>query len=97
MKAELPSKGRVSAKKVSFEYYAPQAKKVQLAGDFNGWNPQKTVLKEGKKGKWEATLSLSSGRYQYRFYVDGNWQNDQKPVECLPNPYGTWNCVIEVA
>ena len=97
MKTVLPSKERFSVKKVTFEYFAPQAKKVQLAGDFNGWNAQKTDLKKGKNGKWDATLNLSPGRYQYRFCVDDNWQNDQKPVECIPNPYGTWNCVIEVA
>ncbi len=97
MKTVSPSKGRVSVKKVPFEYFAPQAKKVQLAGDFNGWDAKKADLKKGKNGKWETVLELSSGRYQYRFCVDGSWQNDQKPVECIPNPFGTWNCVIEVA
>ena len=91
------SKSKASAgKKIMFEYYAPQAKKVELAGTFNGWNASKNPLKKDKQGKWKGELALSSGRYEYRYWVDGNWQNDQRPVECVPNPYGTWNCVLQI-
>ena len=83
-------------RKVVFEFYAPQAKKVELAGTFNKWQPYLTPLKKDRNGKWKAELNLSSGRYEYRFLVDGNWQNDQRPVECIPNPFGTWNCVLKV-
>ena len=85
-----------NSKKVEFEFYAPQSKKVQVAGSFNSWNPGKTPLKQGRDGKWKASVSLSPGRYEYKFLVDGDWQNDQKPVECVPNNLGGWNCVIEV-
>ena len=85
-----------SAKKITFEFYAPQAECVELSATFNNWNPRETPLKKEKDGKWKATLSLPPGRYEYRFRVDGNWQNDQRPVECVPNPFGTWNCVLEV-
>lgn len=84
-------------KKVIFEYYAPSADKVQLAGDFNGWEPSQSPLKKERDGRWKVTLTLPSGRYQYRFLVDGNWQNDQKPVECVPNPFGAWNCVLKIS
>ncbi len=84
-------------KKIIFEYYAPQAEKVQLAGDFNSWDPSQTLLKKDRDGRWKATLTLPAGRYEYRFLIDGGWQNDQKPVECVPNPFGTWNCVLEIS
>ncbi len=83
-------------RKVVFEHYAPQARKVQLAGSFNDWNPLKTPLQEEEKGKWKALLELPPGRYEYRYWVDNSWQNDQRSVECVPNPFGTWNCVITV-
>ena len=83
-------------KKIVFEYYAPSADAVQLAGDFNSWDPSRTSLKKERDGKWKVTLTLPAGRYQYRFLVDGNWQNDQRPVECIPNAFGSWNCVLEV-
>ena len=85
----------IAKKKIEFEFFAPEAKQVQLAGDFNSWDPQKTPLKKDRDGKWRASLSLPSGRYEYRFFVDGGWQNDQRPVECVPNAFGTWNCVLE--
>lgn len=81
---------------ISFEFYAPQAKVVRLAGDFNDWNPSKCLLKKGLDGKWQITLQLKPGRYEYRYQVDGNWQNDQRPVKCVPNAFGSWNCVAEV-
>lgn len=91
-----PRKKQELEKKVSFEYYAPQAKKVEIAGNFNGWNSTKNSLKKDSKGKWTLELDLPAGRYEYRYRVDGDWQNDQRPVECVPNAFGSWNCVIEV-
>ena len=84
-------------KKVIFEYYAPSAGKVQLAGNFNGWDPSKAPLKKERDGRWKVALTLPAGRYEYRFWVDNNWQNDQKPMECVPNPFGTWNCVLQIS
>ena len=89
-------KSKSVAKKVTFEHYAPEAKKVRLAGNFNDWDPAKTSLSDTGNGKWKVTLDLAPGRYEYRYWVDGGWQNDQRPVECVPNPFGTWNCVLEI-
>ncbi|MFA6600324.1 MAG: isoamylase early set domain-containing protein [Candidatus Omnitrophota bacterium] len=84
------------AKSVDFSHYAPQAKKVGLGGSFNGWNAAKTPMTKGKDGNWKVSLELPSGRYEYRFSVDGDWQNDQHAVECVPNAFGSWNCVVVV-
>ena len=81
---------------LSFEYYAPEAKKVYLAGTFNHWNLTACPLKRERDGKWKVTLALASGRYEYRYRVDDSWQNDQRPVECVPNAFGSWNCVVKV-
>ena len=84
-------------KEIFFEYYAPHADKVRLAASFNGWDPKGTSLKKDRNGKWKITLRLPPGRYEYRYLVDDAWQNDQRPVECVPNAFGTWNCVVEVS
>ena len=89
-------KGKLG-KEVLFEYYAPHAAKAQLAGSFNGWDPNATPLKKDRNGKWKSTLWLPPGRYEYRYLVDDTWQNDQRPVECIPNAFGTWNCVVQVS
>ncbi len=84
-------------KKVRFEYYAPHAKQVQLVGTLNQWDSKATALKKDRQGKWRVDLNLSAGRYEYRYLVDGSWENDQRPVECVPNVFGSWNCVLKVS
>ena len=87
-------KKKPKGSKVSFEFYAPESKKVQVAGTFNDWKP--ASLKKGNDGKWRLALDLAPGRYEYRYFVDGTWQNDQRQCECVPNEFGTWNCILEV-
>jgi len=83
-------------KPVQFKFYAPQAKEVFVGGSFNTWNQSKNPLKKDSKGNWKATVKLAAGRYEYRYWVDGTWQNAQEPVECIPNAFGSWNSVISV-
>ena len=81
---------------VTFEYIAPEAKQVQLAGSFNNWNGQHTTLKRDASGRWQVALQLQPGRYEYRYIVDGSWQNEQKRSAKVKNAFGTYNSVIEV-
>ncbi|HEY7532050.1 MAG TPA: isoamylase early set domain-containing protein [Nitrospiraceae bacterium] len=93
-KAESNVKGTKSlVRKIKFELSAPEAREVSLAGSFNQWNPQANPMKKDKKGVWKATLSLEPGRYEYRFIVDGNWENDPSCSSCVPNEFGGKNCV----
>jgi 1,4-alpha-glucan branching enzyme len=85
-----------SCTKAEFEFYAPEAQKVSIAGTFNEWNEEKAPLKKDATGKWKLAMALPAGRYEYRYLVDGLWQNDQRAVECVPNAFGTWNCVLEI-
>jgi 1,4-alpha-glucan branching enzyme len=88
------TKKNVVSRKSNFEYFAPESKEVQIAGTFNDWKP--VNLTKSGEGKWAIALDLKPGRYEYRYLVDGTWQNDQRPVECVPNNFGTWNCVLEI-
>ena len=92
-------KKKVSVKKTETEFslLAPQAVSVFLSGDFNQWNTSSHPLKKGKDGKWKISLSLDPGQYQYRFLVDGEWQNDPSSPECVANPFGTLNCLRNVS
>lgn len=85
--------GKSKVKKVSFEFVAPDAQKVCLAGNFNNWDPKTNLMKKDKKGVWKATVSLKPGRYDYRFLVDGNWENDLSCAGCVSNEFGSKNCV----
>ncbi len=83
--------------KTVFTFFAPDASEVCLAGSFNGWQTNEFFLKKDKAGKWKIALPLSVGRYEYRFIVDGSWQNAQENSESVPNDYGSWNSVLQVA
>ena len=85
--------GKTKTKKVQFEFLAPEALEVYLAGNFNNWNSSANPMKKDKKGIWKTALSLKPGRYEYRFLVDGNWENDPACCNCVPNEFGSQNCV----
>ena len=80
---------------VMFRLEAPNAARVQLAGDFNDWvldgsdmNPVGRV--------WKKVLKLHPGRYRYRYVVDGVWQSDPLNPAVEPNPYGGHNSILVV-
>jgi 5'-AMP-activated protein kinase regulatory beta subunit len=83
-------------KRVAFSFFAPDAERAALAGDFNDWDPTRHPMKKDKKGAWKVSLNLAPGTYQYKFFVDGAWYNDPSCSECMANPFGTLNCVKKV-
>lgn len=82
---------------VLFAVNFDSARKVLIAGDFNGWSQMGTPMKMSAPGKWEMTLPLPSGRYRYRFVVDGKWVTDPNNTYVESNQYGELNSVVEVA
>lgn len=85
-----------ATKKIEFKLIAPYANSVSIAGDFNNWDTNANQMKKDWKDDWAATLNLKPGRYEYKFFVDGTWQNDPSCSACVPNQFGSTNCVIEV-
>ena len=81
-------------KRITFKFHAPDAQSVLLAGDFNSWAPEIHPLKKSATGLWKKVVNLSPGRYEYRFVVDGEWQNDPDCTTCAPNPFGGNNNVL---
>ena len=82
---------------VMFVTLYPRASAVQVAGDFNNWQPQSTPMeKVADNGVWQLKLPLSPGRYRYRLVVDGQWQQDPYNNNTEMNPYGEYNSIIEV-
>jgi len=84
------------SKTAEFKLFAPQAKKVSLAGTFNNWNHKELTAKKDTKGQWLVKATLKPGRYEYKFFVDGSWVNDPGCKACVPNAFGTQNCILEV-
>ncbi|MGA2071249.1 MAG: AAA family ATPase [Sedimentisphaerales bacterium] len=82
---------------VAFVTLYPRAASVQIAGDFNGWQPTKLPMeKVGENGVWQASAKLAPGRYRYRLVVDGQWQQDPYNEITELNPFGGYNSIVEV-
>jgi len=82
-------------KGVVFTFKSPTARNVQLAGDFNDWVPDKGVVtRQGPGGTWEKTARLGPGVYQYRYFVDGEWQADPSNPRRVSGPAGGVNSVL---
>jgi len=82
---------------VVFVTLYPRADSVQIAGDFNSWQPTKTPMqKVGDSGVWQTKLNLTTGKYRYRLVVDGQWQQDPYNEWTELNPFGDLNSVLEV-
>lgn len=87
----------------TFTTRAPNAKTVCLAGSFNKWNPETTLMRRNEHGVWSVELQLEPGHYEYRFVVDGTWRSEEACEgphgdcpHCVPNEFGSRNCVVNV-
>lgn len=102
-KAMKPSPLPMASRGTRLTCHAYEATNVCVAGAFNGWDPATTPLARGAGGSWEVTLDLPAGRHEYKFVVDGEWCCEpgcHEPTsdcpQCVPNPFGTMNRVVEV-
>jgi 1,4-alpha-glucan branching enzyme len=86
----------VKRKSIEFAIEKPNAHQVILLGDFNQWDPKTNPMRRDENGVWRETVMISPGRYEYRFFVDGNWCNDPQNTLRCPNCFGSENDVIEV-
>jgi hypothetical protein len=75
----------------------PGARTVEVAGDFNGWDPTRTPLAQVSSDAWTVTIPLEPGRYEYMFVVDGEkWIADPFAVEQNDDGFGARNAVLDV-
>ena len=91
---------------VNFDFYAPSAGEVFLAGEFNDWNTTSMPLHRLGDGNWHVVLMLPAGIYRYKFVVDSVWRcsPDQPqdrcdhPCEacprCVPNLFGSVDRIV---
>ena len=80
-------------RRTEFAFEAPAAGQVSLAADFNHWDAKALPMQKGPDGMWRVSVRLKPGRYEYRFYVDGDWQDDPFAQQKAANSVGSENCV----
>jgi chromosome partitioning protein len=82
--------------KVTLRLFGYAARDVQIAGDFNDWTPDRGVITRTVGDDVEKILMLAPGIYQYRYIVDGVWQEDPSNPEQVPNFSGGFNSILHV-
>ncbi len=91
-KARRPS----DLRQVNFVFFDSNAESVFVAGTFNGWDSQASPLRKVGGGEWCLQLLLASGRYEYRFLVDGQWRRDPAAVLNVTDFCGGVNSILDV-
>jgi hypothetical protein len=81
---------------VRFEFSAPAARAVNVAGDFNGWKPDATQLSRGTGGVWVATIPIVVGVHKYQFVVDGDTWVPDPAAGTTDDGFGGRNSLIVV-
>ncbi len=87
---------KTGRKRIEFTLHAPGASEVVIFGDFNKWKGKKHSMKQGGAGLWKKILVLAPGTYEYKYRVDGKWQEDPTNHHSRLNPFGTYNNVLTV-
>ncbi len=95
------SPAQQGSREVVVRFRDPEANDVRIAGDFNGWVPDKGVRSliesEGQTRVWTKILRLAPGTYQYRYVVDGEWRADPENPEIISSAVGGRNSVLVVS
>jgi 5'-AMP-activated protein kinase regulatory beta subunit len=95
-KSKTTSKKIIKRRRFSFSFESADAREVILVGDFNNWDPQKHAMKHNGDVTWNKTVMLAPGRYEYKFFVDGDWKIDPKNSQTCANSFGTQNSVLNL-
>lgn len=87
---------RPNTKKHTFYYYAPNAQRVELLGDFQNWEMGKIIMNRHESGYWWIDAYMFDGIYEYKFLVDGVWMEDPNARWQWPSPFEGNNSVLVV-
>ena len=95
-----PSATAAAPREVVVRYRDDAAHDVRIAGDFNGWVPDRDVRSQvegsGRARVWTKILTLPPGTYRYRYLVDGEWREDPANAEAVPAALGGRHSVLVV-
>ncbi|MDH3519419.1 MAG: AAA family ATPase [Myxococcales bacterium] len=99
--AEVPETLALApSREVVVRFRDARASDVRIAGDFNGWVPDKgvrsSIQAEGQTRVWTKILQLPPGTYEYRYVVDGEWREDPNNPQAIPSSVGGRNSILVV-
>jgi 1,4-alpha-glucan branching enzyme len=90
------ARNKTGKRRITFSVSAADANNVYLVGDFNNWAPNAHPMKSTGNHHFTKTVMLQPGTYQYKFIVDGTWQEDPENERTVANEFGTRNNVMHI-
>jgi 5'-AMP-activated protein kinase regulatory beta subunit len=94
--AKIKPKQKIKRRRVTFLFESSDAKEVILVGNFNNWNAKKHPMKSNENGMWNKSVVIPPGRYEYKFLVDRQWEEDPQNDQTCLNCFGTYNNVFNL-
>ena len=95
VESQLPDS--VAPRAIKFVLVAPQASRVAVVGDFNGWDAAATPAARQPDGSWTTFVTLEPGRHVYSFVIDGaHFVADPAAPIAPDDGYGHRNSVVVV-
>lgn len=85
--------------RVQFVLVAPDAKKVAVVGDFNGWDASHEGYQAEHRGGgvWSVMAPVPVGHHKYSFVVDDSvWVADPVAPRAVDNDFGVTNSALVV-
>jgi hypothetical protein len=98
--ALFATKTATAPQPVQFVLVAPDAKKVAVVGDFNGWDASHASYQAKHRGGgvWAVTAQVPLGHHRYSFVVDDSvWVADPIAPRAVDNDFGVTNSTIVVS
>lgn len=94
----IPLSPHITPAGVSFSLHDHWVQQVQVLGSWDGWQAPGLMAAQVEVGVWQtAPLALSSGRYLYKFILNGtHWLDDPANPQKWPDAYGGLNSLLVV-
>ena len=96
--ADASTGAETAPQQVQLVLRAPDASRVRVVGDFNGWDQaQAPMTRDPVSRLWSTTLSLRPGRHVYAFVVDDTiWMRDPRAPAAKDSDFGRPGSVLLV-
>jgi hypothetical protein len=97
--ARTPVAAKSTSQRVQFVLVAPNASKVAVVGDFNGWDASHSGYQAFHRGGgvWSVTAQVPVGHHRYSFVIDDSlWMADPTAPRVVDNDFGLPNSALVV-
>ena len=96
----IPISPHISSREITFYYYDPTAREVEVIGSFNSWRTKDGgEMVQIRPGLWEGIVDMSArGMHRYKFLIDrSRWINDPENPLRVEDGLGGFSSLIAIS